>query len=233
MAGLCSGAPDSSSFRHRSQHDHIRQNSAERFRRVSAGQSHPRFPCQFQQSAGKTFDPPLRQVAGQTQRNKGRNRFPAHGCDIAQPPRQTSVPHRLCRMPLPAKVHPFQTEIRGHQSLVTRGNPQNGAVISNAENDICAFRGLPAHAGYDRFLCKWQSLMNIPQAAPAENQPYERDDSAKKAGFAACALALPGRACRARFWGNQMNGISNANPSSKSLTSPPHPLVMACKVNCH
>ena len=51
--------------------------------------------------------------AGQRQRQESSQWLTAHRGDIAQPAGEAAVSDGICRMPFPAKVHAFQTEVGG------------------------------------------------------------------------------------------------------------------------
>ena len=109
---------------HRPHHHDIRANlSPTCLRRVPPRQLNPKPLPQLPQPPQKPIHPPHLHPPRQSQRKKRRHRPPPHSRHIRQPPRQTPVPHRLSRVPIPPKVPPLQTPVRSHHHLASRPAP--------------------------------------------------------------------------------------------------------------
>src|SRR5215469_15170669 len=111
VAGLRPGAQDGLVAWYGTEHDDVCQNPARRLSNVSADKIYLVFACESQQSVEKFIDPALRQLCGKRQRQKRRERIAAHGCDIAETASEAAVSDGVWRMPLAAKVNPFDAEV--------------------------------------------------------------------------------------------------------------------------
>ncbi len=117
--------------RHGPGNDNVGQYRAGRLRRIPSRQRGAVSIRQSDQSAEKALHPRLRQIPRQRQRQKSRQRFAAHGCNIAQPSSQTAVPNRLRWMPISTEVNALQTEVARDQCVLGSPCLQDGAVVPN------------------------------------------------------------------------------------------------------
>ena len=70
----------------------------------------------------------------------------------------------LRRVPVSAKMHPFQAEISGYQQLRTRSNTDNRRIISYSKGKFPAMpeaRCLTANCGNKLAFGLWQGSNNI------------------------------------------------------------------------
>lgn len=123
---------------HRTQHHNIEASRPQRTRRIPPGQRDPISIRRRQQPIQKPLHPGppaprLNQLPRQRHGQKRRHRLRAHRRNVAQPARQTLVPHRFRRVPLPAEMHAFQGEIRRNHQLFIRCRTYDGAVVANPQ----------------------------------------------------------------------------------------------------
>ncbi len=173
VAGPGAGAQHRLAFGRGADHDDVGEDSVGRFRGVAAGESDAEFLRQTDQAAGEASDPGLGQIARQGQGKEGRDRFSAHGGDVAQSARQAAVADRFRRMPVAAEVDAFQREVGRDQGFSSRQQAQHGAVVSNSGEDRhgSSRRSAPigsedarqtANLGNQRFFGKRHGATTIP-----------------------------------------------------------------------
>src|SRR6185436_20692026 len=136
-------------LRHRAQHDDIGQNSTGRFGSVASGQFHFEVASQLEQAVEEAIHPALWQTAWQGERKKYRLRHPAHGSDVTESARQTTVSHTLGRVPCPSEMDVLQAEISRNQGLMTARDGNHGTIVPDADAReagtlLCSVHAKPA-----------------------------------------------------------------------------------------
>jgi len=117
--------------------------------------------CQLQQAFKETINPCLRQLPGQGEREKGRDRFSSHRSDVAEPTCETAMADNFRSMPFPPEVHAFQTEIGRNQDFVTGGNSKDGAIVPDPGSNAAPQAGFSPDAGNQRLFRQRQDGFNI------------------------------------------------------------------------
>src|SRR5208283_1037788 len=101
------------------------------------------------------------------QREERRERHPSHRGDVTEAASQASMPHRVCRMPFPPKVHLLETEIGCDQHLLPARQLQNRAIVADTLPASGAPSRQPANALDEQFLAKRHSEPSSTKAVPA------------------------------------------------------------------
>ncbi len=58
----------------------------------------------------------------------------AHGGNVTKSAGQTTMSHNLGRVPIATKMNAFERKVGGDQNLMPRGNPQDRAIVANANS---------------------------------------------------------------------------------------------------
>jgi len=142
VAGFRTRAPDGFARWGGADDYDIGQNSGGRLGNVAAGEGDLKCIGQPEQAGEKAVDPVLRQISRQGQRQKGSDGPASHGSNVAEPAGKAAMADHLGSVPVAAKVDAFKAEIGGHEGLVSGGDSQYSAVVTNtdANRGPAAFR---------------------------------------------------------------------------------------------
>src|ERR1700733_5694937 len=143
-------------LRYGTEHHYIRHNALGRLGGVSAVQAYPKVAGESEQSVHKLVDPALGNAARQGERKESGDGLASHGRNIAQAARQTAMADRFRRLPVAAKMDPFEAEVRGDQNLMVAGQAQHGAVVADSSPDPGWAGRLAANAGNQGLFGKGQ-----------------------------------------------------------------------------
>ena len=98
------------------------------------------------------------QLGRKRQREKGSARQAAHRCNVAQSASQTTVPDRIWRMPVAAKMHAFQAEVGGDQALRARAESEELRSRRRCHGPRSPLPGSSSNALDDQFFAKLARL---------------------------------------------------------------------------
>jgi hypothetical protein len=124
-------AANSFALWHRTNHGDVGKDSGWGLRDVTSGESDSGFLGRVQKAIEKLISPTLGKIAGHGQRQERSKGFASHCSYVGKSSGEASVSDRVCRVPLAAKVHTFEGEIRGHQSLIAGSCGEDCAIVSN------------------------------------------------------------------------------------------------------
>jgi hypothetical protein len=137
--------------------DDISEDSARRLGNVASGEGHLKRIGLVQEAVEKPVNPALRQVSRQGQGQKRGNGPPSHGGNVAQSASEAPGTDNLGSVPFTPEMDPFQAEIGGDQSLVSKRDSQGGAVVADADANRCATFCPGAHSLDDRLFAESQA----------------------------------------------------------------------------